>query len=163
MFEIYLKTKNYFPMMSISSGHNISKIPQPPFMSIRGKVFLNKSYKFGYFNLGDFMNKCIFDNFRKKTKMIKVRQSCMCPTKHYIFAEVLRKFFGMSCTFWYHLYNLKNVENTHGGVLLSVKLYAFSLVLQRITLINIKNIDFVIYYFMKTKTGVIIWNGLSIL
>ena len=25
---------------------------------------------------------------------------------------------------WYHLYNLKNVENTHGGVLILVKLQA---------------------------------------
>ena len=28
---------------------------------------------------------------------------------------------------WYHLYNLKNVTNTHGGVLLLVKLQAFSI------------------------------------
>ena len=28
---------------------------------------------------------------------------------------------------WYHLYNLKNVKNKHGGVLLLVKLQAFSL------------------------------------
>ena len=27
---------------------------------------------------------------------------------------------------WYHLYNLKNVKNTHGGVLLLVKLQAFN-------------------------------------
>ena len=25
------------------------------------------------------------------------------------------------CAIWYHLYNLKNVKNTHGGVLLLVK------------------------------------------
>ena len=25
------------------------------------------------------------------------------------------------CTIWYHLYNLKNVKNTHGGVLILVK------------------------------------------
>ena len=30
----------------------------------------------------------------------------------------------MPCTIWYHLYNLKHVKNTHGGVLLSVKLQA---------------------------------------
>ena len=24
----------------------------------------------------------------------------------------------MRCTIWYHLYNLKNMKNTHGGVLL---------------------------------------------
>ena len=27
----------------------------------------------------------------------------------------------MRCANWYHLYNLKNVENTHGGVLILVK------------------------------------------
>ena len=30
----------------------------------------------------------------------------------------------MPCSIWYHLYNLKNVENTHGGELLLVKLQA---------------------------------------
>ena len=28
----------------------------------------------------------------------------------------------MLCAIWYHLYNLKNVKNTHGGVILLVKL-----------------------------------------
>ena len=30
----------------------------------------------------------------------------------------------MRCVIWYHLYNLKNVKQTHGGVLLLVKLQA---------------------------------------
>ena len=30
--------------------------------------------------------------------------------------------YAMRCTIWYYLRNLKNVKNTHGGVLLSVKL-----------------------------------------
>ena len=30
----------------------------------------------------------------------------------------------MRCAIWYYLYNLKNVENTHGGVLVLVKLQA---------------------------------------
>ena len=33
----------------------------------------------------------------------------------------------MFCAIWYHLYNLKNVKNTHGGMLLLVKLQAKSL------------------------------------
>ena len=33
----------------------------------------------------------------------------------------------MFCAVRYHLYNSKNVKNTHGGVLLLVKLQAFSL------------------------------------
>ena len=42
--------------------------------------------------------------------------------------EILRQLcissFVMRCAIWYHLYNLKNVKNTHGGVLLLVKLQA---------------------------------------
>ena len=30
--------------------------------------------------------------------------------------------FVMRCAIWYHLHNLKNVKNTHGGVLILVKL-----------------------------------------
>ena len=30
----------------------------------------------------------------------------------------------MRCAIWHHLYNFKNVENTHGGVLILVKLQA---------------------------------------
>ena len=30
--------------------------------------------------------------------------------------------YGMRCAIWYHLYNLKNVKNTHGGVLILIKL-----------------------------------------
>ena len=33
----------------------------------------------------------------------------------------------MHCVIWYHLHNLKNVKNTYGGVLLSVKLQDKSL------------------------------------
>ena len=32
--------------------------------------------------------------------------------------------FVVRCAIWYHLYNLKNVKNTHGGVFLLVKLQA---------------------------------------
>ena len=32
--------------------------------------------------------------------------------------------FVMRCTIWYYLYNLKNVKNTHGSVLILVKLQA---------------------------------------
>ena len=37
------------------------------------------------------------------------------PLKPHQFSEELL------WTIWYHLYDLKNVKNTHGGVLLSVK------------------------------------------
>ena len=36
----------------------------------------------------------------------------------------LRMTIVMLCAIWYHLHNLKNVKNTHGGVLLLVKLKA---------------------------------------
>ena len=36
--------------------------------------------------------------------------------------KLLLKVYVMRCSIWYHLYNLKNVKNTHVGVLLLVKL-----------------------------------------
>ena len=33
--------------------------------------------------------------------------------------------FEMLCAVWYHLYNLENVKNTHGGVVLLVKVIVF--------------------------------------
>ena len=33
------------------------------------------------------------------------------------------KLYVMFYAIWYHLYNLKNVKNSHGGVLLSLQLY----------------------------------------
>ena len=37
---------------------------------------------------------------------------------------ISRQLFVMHCAILYHLYNLKNVKNTHGGVLILVKLQA---------------------------------------
>ena len=31
------------------------------------------------------------------------------------------------CAIWYHLYNLRNLKNTHGGVLILVAGFGFSL------------------------------------
>ena len=54
--------------------------------------------------------------------------------ENFIFCAVmvLHSFYGkevyvMRCAIWYHLYKLKNLKNTHGGVLLLVKLHVFSL------------------------------------
>ena len=39
--------------------------------------------------------------------------------KHYRKIKwTLQLIYVVYCTIWYHLYNLKNVENTHGGVLI---------------------------------------------
>ena len=40
------------------------------------------------------------------------------------------------CAIWYHLYNLKNVENTHGGVLILVKLQAFATIPKKHNICN---------------------------
>ena len=43
----------------------------------------------------------------------------------------------MLCAIWYHLHNLKNVKNTHGGVLLLVQLQAFKpATLLKVTLLH---------------------------
>ena len=34
---------------------------------------------------------------------------------------MVRCLFEVRCAIWYHLYNLKNVKNTHGGVLILSK------------------------------------------
>ena len=36
-------------------------------------------------------------------------------------------FIVMRCAIWYHLHNLKNVKNTHGGVLLLDECYHYTL------------------------------------
>ena len=41
----------------------------------------------------------------------------------------------MLCSIWHHFYNLRKVENTHGGVLLLVKLQA-SATLLKVTLFH---------------------------
>ena len=38
--------------------------------------------------------------------------------------DIIRETYVTLCTVWYHLYNFKNVKNTHRGVLLLVKLQA---------------------------------------
>ena len=47
------------------------------------------------------------------------------------FAEV----YVMGCAIWYHLHNLKNLKNTHGGVLILVKLQA-KVTLLKLTLLH---------------------------
>ena len=42
----------------------------------------------------------------------------------------------MFCVIWYHLHNLKNVKNTHGGVLLLFKLQDESATLLKVTLLH---------------------------
>ena len=41
--------------------------------------------------------------------------------RHDFFLHLIKKKskYVMLCVIWYHLYNFKNVKNTHGGVLLS--------------------------------------------
>ena len=40
------------------------------------------------------------------------------------------------CAIWYHLCNLKNVKNTHGGVLLLVKLQGIFQVFQIVQMVT---------------------------
>ena len=38
---------------------------------------------------------------------------------------ILVNIYVMRCAIWYHLYKLKNVKNTHGGVLIFSKVAGF--------------------------------------
>ena len=42
----------------------------------------------------------------------------------------------MRCTIWYHLHSLKNMKNTHGGILLLVKLQAEPATLLKVILLH---------------------------
>ena len=57
----------------------------------------------------------------------------------------------MLCAIWYHLYNFKKMKNTHGGVLLLVKLQA------KVTLLRGCSFFYFLSYF---KIGVIFANCL---
>ena len=55
--------------------------------------------------------------------------------------------FVMFCAIWCHLFNLKNVKNTHGRVLLLVKVQAKSL--QRYSLLKVNTPPWVFFTFFK--------------
>ena len=42
----------------------------------------------------------------------------------------------MLCAIWYHLYNLKNVKNIHGGMSRSVRLQVEACILLKVTLLH---------------------------
>ena len=60
------------------------------------------------------------ETFQSQVRCIKDRMkpSSMSEKSGHIMLHVVR------CAIWYHLYNLKNVKNTDGGVLIVVKLQA---------------------------------------
>ena len=93
------------------------------------------------------INMCLHDRFRswikplvEKKKKRSVRHLKHMLTQFYVSAIEFSRFllseyfhrrcpeihyhFCMRCAIWYHLYNLKNVKNTHVGVLILVKLQA---------------------------------------
>ena len=56
------------------------------------------------------------------------------------------------CTIWYYLYNLKNVKNTHGGLLILVKLQASFLFLQG-TFLKLTLLHGCFSYFLNCTNG----------
>ena len=44
---------------------------------------------------------------------------------YYLFYSLKERSYQKFCAIWYHLHNLKNVKNTHGGIPLLVKLHAY--------------------------------------
>ena len=63
--------------------------------------------------------------FHVKTQMLPNFQICISVPLTNESTNVLSfctDGYVMLCAIWYHLYNLKSVKNTHGGVLLLVKL-----------------------------------------
>ena len=72
----------------------------------------------------------------KKTDTKNYRPSSLVPVLSKILEKVIhdqtmdfvtKEKYVMLCAIWWHLYNLKNMKNTYGRMLLLVKLQAFSL------------------------------------
>ena len=63
----------------------------------------------------------------------------------------------MRCAIWYHLYSLKNVGNTHGGVLLQVKLQAPLSSNYRIRMTWELHLRFCLFHFIFFTTETIPW------
>ena len=69
------------------------------------------------------------------------------------------------CAIWFHLYKLKNLKNTHGGVLLLVKLQVIQIVRNRASTTNMKlhatffevQTILVNYYWESFTKGVLIY------
>ena len=70
------------------------------------------------------------------------------PFKIKFLANVYGCSYVVRCAIWYHLYNLKNVKNTHGGVLLQVKLQA-AIWYHLYNLKNVKNVFFTFFKLYK--------------
>ena len=69
-------------------------------------------------------------SFRIQSDYRKIRTRNNSVFGHLFIHIIISKFykfqtFVMRCAIWYHLYSFKKVKNTHGGVLLLVKLLAF--------------------------------------
>ena len=69
--------------------------------------------------------------------------------------------FVMFCAIWYHLFNLKNVKNTHGRVLLLVKVQAKSL--QRYSLLKVTLLHECFSPFLNCTNGTKSRNALILL
>ena len=74
----------------------------------------------GFYVFAEYWN-ADWNLFKEKTKT-KSRRFAKFKDCRQISLLILSKFV-MRCAIWYHLYNLKNVKNTHGGVLILVKLH----------------------------------------
>ena len=65
-----------------------------------------------------------YSQWRKLTAKVAVKEIFFF---FFVFTSKAGNLWGLlirSCAIWYHLYNFKNVKNTHGRVLLLVKLQA---------------------------------------
>ena len=63
---------------------------------------------------------------RETTKTLSIPIKYFLEASHGISLKVKSYIFETFCAIWCYLYNLKSVKNTHGGVLLLVKLQALA-------------------------------------
>ena len=79
-----------------------------------------------FWNAGKSLKKSLCaDFFREDLLWFRIHCCCLlvCCIFHSFFSHDWKKV--MRCAIWYHVHNLKNMKNTHGGVLLLVSLQLY--------------------------------------
>ena len=121
--------KIFWPQEAGAFGNNIEKKPQKPHPKLK-KICILYIYREHLLCLqfsasGSFLQKCIkFADQRLKFSHFEggiilqrtMMKNLLCILRVIAVRSWLVMIYVMRWAIWYHLYNLKNVKNTHGGV-----------------------------------------------
>ena len=108
---LYAYIATYVPTVLFVHAYNVSEVQKVLFMC--GQWYTKKKTIFFEVELNSLSN----SRMQKFNTILNLTMELCNHTITYV----------IGCAIWHHLHNLKNVKHTHGGMLLLVKLQAFSL------------------------------------